>query len=723
MKIKSLFIAILCLLFFSIKAQNTLTIIIKDNITHEELIGVGTIIENTSLNAISDINGKITFTNIPDGKQNIIFYLIGYKKTTLPIEFPIASSKAITVYLASTQTDLEEITVTSTRTNSRIDDLPTKVEVLGQEDMDEESTIVPGNITSILGDLSIITIQRTNAVNGNDAIRMQGLDAKYTQIMRDGLPLYGGFSGSLGVLSIPPLDLKQVEIIKGSASTLYGGGAIGGLINFISKAPADSTQAIITLNATSIGEGNLNAFISGKKKKAGITLFAGANIKQAVDINGDGFSDVPEDQNYSIHPRFFFHPNDKTEIIVGISSNYDKRQGGDIYAIKNKTDSIHPFLQKEFLFRNTLDFTLTKHFSKNNSVSIKTAGSSFERNANYSEFTFNGSQYSSYSEINDVLLFKKHTLVAGLNFISESFTLHNNYTAYFSNYNYYTAGVFLQDDWQAFKKLSFQVGLRYDVHNTFGNFLLPRLSLFYKPVPKFTVRLAGGSGYKTPNIFDVTEPSANIQNPTKNVRSENSYGANADINYHTFLFDELSVNINQAFYYTTIVHPIIKGTDTLENVGRIFAKNGDYSVENYGTDTYIRLAFHDIELYLGYNHTEATQHYDSVNLNMPFNPKDKFSTTLAYEIEGKWRMGIEAAYTANQYVYNNRKVADFLFMAAMVERKFKRGSIVLNCENLLDVRQTQFEPTVIGTRQNPVFQPVWAPTEGRVINLSIKIKI
>lgn len=720
MKTKSLIVSLLLLLSFSIKAQNTFVTIVKDSATHESMIGVAAAVESINQSATSDASGLITIKNIPDGKQQIVFYFIGYRKTTLTLEFPLTSEKTTTVYLASSETDLEEVTVSTTRTNSHIDDLPTKVEVLGQEDMDEESTIVPGNITSILGDLSIITIQRTNAINGNDAIRMQGLDAKYTQIMRDGLPLYGGFSGSLGVLAIPPLDLKQVEIIKGSASTLYGGGAIGGLINFISKAPSDSTQATITLNATSIGEGNLNAFISGKKKKTGLTLFAGANVKQAVDINGDGFTEVPQDQNYTIHPRFFFKPSDKTEIVVGLSSNYDKRKGGDIYAIKNQADSTHPFFQTETLFRNSLDLTLTEHFSKNNSVCIKTAGSSFQREANYSGFHFNGTQYSSYSEINDVLLLKKHTLVAGLNFISESFILNKSDSLQLKSYNYFTSGVFVQDDWQAFKKLSFQLGIRYDIHNTFGNFFLPRVSLFYKPGPKFTFRLAGGSGYKTPNIFDVAEPSAKIENRTTNVKSENSYGANADINYHTILFDALIVEVNQAFYYTTILNPIILGSDT---TGISFTKNGNYSVESYGTDTYVRLAFHDIELYLGYNHTEATQQYDSIHLNMPFNPKDKFSTTLAYEIEGKWRMGIEAAYTGNQYVYNNRKVANFLFMAAMVERKFKRGSLILNCENLLDVRQTQFEPTVIGTRQNPTFQPLWAPTEGRVINLSVKIKI
>ncbi len=724
MKIRLFLSSLFLLLSFWVDAQNTVTLLVKDSSTQETLTGVVALMEVTNQSGISDAQGLMTFQKVPDGNQKVVLYLIGYEKKNLQLQLPQTVQETVTVFLVSTQTDLEEIVVTSTRTNSRIDDLPTKVEVLGQEDMDEESTIVPGNITSILGDLSIITIQRTNAVNGNDAIRMQGLDAKYTQIMRDGLPLYGGFSGSLGVLAIPPLDLKQVEIIKGSASTLYGGGAIGGLINFISKTPSDTAQTTLTLNATSIGEGNLNIFYSGKKNKRSLTLFAGANLKKATDVNGDGFTDVPEDQSYTLHPRLFFRPSPKTELIIGINSNYDKKAGGDIFALKNGKDTAHPFLQKETLFRNTIDLTFTKYVSKNNSLSLKTAASAFQREMNASGSVFAGTQYSSYTELNDVIRFKKHTVVAGLNFTSENFVLTKSGALFFRDYNYYTTGLFLQDDWQLFKKLSFQVGIRYDIHNTFGSFFLPRLSMFYKPGQKFTIRLAGGSGYKTPSIFDVTDPVGNMKNPSPNVHSENSYGANCDINFHRIVFDALRFELNQAFYYTQILNPIVKGTDSeLENIETVIVTNGDYFVESYGSDTYIRLAFHSIEIYLGYNHTEATQQYDSIRLNMPFNPKDKCSMTLTYEIEDKWRMGIEAAYTANQYVYENRKVPNFLFMAGMLERKFKQGSIVLNCENLLDVRQTQFEPVVTGTRQNPIFQPIWAPLEGRVINLSLKIKI
>ena len=88
-----------------------------------------------------------------------------------------------------------------------------------------------------------------------------------------------------------------------------------------------------------------------------------------------------------------------------------------------------------------------------------------------------------------------------------------------------------------------------------------------------------------------------------------------------------------------------------------------------------------------------------------------------------WRMGIEASYTGNQYIYNDKKVANFWFVAAMVERKFKQGSLVLNCENLLDERQSKFETLVEGTISNPIFKPIWGPLEGRVINLSLKLNL
>src|SRR5438094_165241 len=118
-----------------------------------------------------------------------------------------------------------------------------------------------------------IQTQQTSATSYNSSIRIQGLDGKYTQIIRDGLPLYSGFSGGLGLLQIVPLDLKQVEVIKGSASTLYGGGAIAGLVNLVSKTPTDERHLDFLLNGTSALGLDASGFYSQKFKKAGITLY------------------------------------------------------------------------------------------------------------------------------------------------------------------------------------------------------------------------------------------------------------------------------------------------------------------------------------------------------------------------------------------------------------------------------------------------------------------
>jgi outer membrane receptor for ferrienterochelin and colicins len=260
---------------------------VEDSITHEPIIGATIRTPSSSkpvIGAVTNVNGVATMPSLPISVTALTVSAVGYETESFPLT---TVSDTLFFQLHSQDESLDEVTVTSTRTNSRIEDLPIKVEVLGQEDMDEESAVVPGNVSSILGDISIIHVQRTSAVNGNQAIRMQGLDPKYTQILRDGLPLYEGFSGNLGVLQIPPLDLKQIEVVKGSVSTLYGGGAIGGMINIVSKSPTSETPEFTALlNHSNLKETNLNAYYSQRYGKMGLTLFSGYTDQQAVDVTG-----------------------------------------------------------------------------------------------------------------------------------------------------------------------------------------------------------------------------------------------------------------------------------------------------------------------------------------------------------------------------------------------------------------------------------------------------
>lgn len=709
---------------------HTLKFKIEDSQTHEPLIGAAIKLKGkTTLGGAADVNGLIEIKGIPTGKQTFEASFVGYETQLVQIEIPVSdSTQPFVVGLSASHEALDEVTVTATRTNSRIEDLPIKVEVLGQEDMDEESAVVPGNVASILGDISIIHIQKTSPTNGNQAIRMQGLDSKYTQILRDELPLFEGFSGNLGVLQIPPLDLKQVEVVKGSVSTLYGGGAIGGMINIVSKTPTSETpQFTVVLNRTTLKETNLNAYYSQKYGKTGMTLFTGYTHQQAVDVNGDLFSDSPLIRQFTFHPRYFWDISDHNKINVGYSFITEKREGG--YLSPPYASSLG-FLSTTDFQRHTLDYNFKHDFQKGHSLTVKGAASYFDRNFSEIKKFFKGKQTSSYTEVSDYLETGQHKLVFGTNFTLEHFRKAGADSTQLTSYDYNTIGFFAQDDWQLAGKFSLQTGLRVDHHNTFGTFVLPRISLMTKPSDHWTVRWSVGTGYKTPNVFANQTPatsrtSVNYWNLTPldlNIKPEHSVGSNIDVAFSGHIGEKFSIQLDQAFYYTHISNPVIAtAIDTQPNRTRL--TNATYNIFSVGTDTYLRMEYDAIEFYLGYNHTLARRTGSGETAYLPFSPQDKFSLTLAYEIEGKWRFGIESSGVANQYLYDNQKVANYWFWAAAIERKFgEHLSLILNAENVTNIRQSDYETVVTGSSVNPIFKPIWGPQEGRIVNLAVKMK-
>ena len=231
---------IVCLFAFTnAYTQNTFQAVIKDAHTKEPLIGATAVLEGTSTGASADLNGLVTISNIPNGKQIIVFSFVGYETHKDTFEFPLSSNQQVIIFLEGGE-EMEEVIITATRSSRTIEEIPTRIEFLGAEELEEKAVMNSTNIAMLLRESTGIQMQQTSANSANQSIRIQGLGGRYTQILKDGFPLFGGFSSGLSIMQIPPLDLKQVEVIKGSASTLYGGGAIAGLINLVTKKPAET---------------------------------------------------------------------------------------------------------------------------------------------------------------------------------------------------------------------------------------------------------------------------------------------------------------------------------------------------------------------------------------------------------------------------------------------------------------------------------------------------
>jgi outer membrane receptor for ferrienterochelin and colicins len=113
--------------------------------------------------------------------------------------------------------------------------------------------MTPGDIVMMLNEMGGMRVQTTSPSLGAASVRMQGMRGRYTRFLSDGLPLFGQQGAGLGLLQIPPMDLGQVEVIKGTASALYGAGAMAGVVNLISRRPSSEPVREFLVNRTTLG--------------------------------------------------------------------------------------------------------------------------------------------------------------------------------------------------------------------------------------------------------------------------------------------------------------------------------------------------------------------------------------------------------------------------------------------------------------------------------------
>ncbi len=735
--IKTGVLAIVPLFLFTIGANaQSINGLVVDKTNHNPMQGVAIKIANGKKGVITDSSGRFVIKNAITASILLTISYTGYDKIDTLLQIKNNENIDVNFELVAEDKNLEEVViVSSSRTNSRIEDLPTKVEVLGAEEVHEENGIKPGNIASMLGDIAGIQIQQTSASTGNADMRIQGLEGKYTQILRDGMPLFGGYAGSFSILQIPPLDLQQIELVKGASSTLYGGGAIAGMVNLISKKPKlNKFEKSITLNTSTLKETNFNSFFSARNEKLGYTLYAGTTQQKQVDVDKDGFSDVPAVKSVFVHPRIFIYGKNKSSLVLGYTMNYEDRNGGDMVVLQNGATGSHQFFIQNKSLRNTADFVWESETSNGGVLTAKGNTSIFNRDINTNVFGMRGKQQSWYTEMAYAKKLEHHNLVMGINFNGEQFRKQGVDSSLFPNDAFNTIGAFVQDDWKWSPQFTMQSGLRIDNNSKYGAFVLPRVSFMYKMSSRVTMRLGGGDGYKTPTLFNSEMDERDYKHLTglsTAIKSEKSLGMNFDINYK-LRTNGWDITLNQTVFYNSIQHPIVlmnAMVDPLMNPLNLSNNNSlltyyneTKTLESKGLETYFQAIKAPFEFYAGYVYTDAKRNYNSLNPNLPLIAKHKFASVIAYEFDEDFRIGLESSYTGKQHLDNGLTTTPYLFTALMMRYNIGKAAFVLNCENLFDERQNKNKSIVGLPLNNPSFPEIWAPLDGRVINLSMYLK-
>jgi iron complex outermembrane receptor protein len=700
-------------------SQNKINGFVVDKHSSEKLLGVNIILLGSSNGTTTDINGQFTLTDIPNGKQKILFSYIGYKEFTIELAFPY-SNNLLKFELEPQAEELEEIFVNATRSSRTIDNEATRAEVIAGEEIDEKISMDPSNISMMLNESTGIQVQQTSASSANNTFRIQGLDGRYTQLLKDGYPLYGGFSGSLSLVQIPPLDLKQIEIIKGSSSTLYGGGAIAGLINLSSKMPQDEREISLLVNATSAMGLDLSGFYSQKFENYGVTVLASRNTQKVYDNNDDNFSDIPQIERYTINPKFLFYFDKRKTLEIAGSFSTEKRLGGNLEVIENRSNHNNYYFEENISNRYSLQMGYN-YRGEDDYFTFKNSLGFFERELSLPNYLFSGEQISSFSEAVYKLSAATGDWLIGLNLTTERFNDRSKIN-YKKSYTDLTAGLFIQNSYDFLNIYSLEMGLRLDYNKDYGLFPLPRINLLVKITPELSSRIGGGFGYKIPSIF--TEKSdelafRNILPIDKDItKAEKSYGFNLDINYTTILFDELVFSFNNLFFYTRIIDPLFLDYNQTNKFFEFMTFNGFNDTK--GIETNVKLSIDRYKLFAGYTFTDVNTHSNGASSSFPLTPKHRLGIVLIYEIHENLRIGLEAYYTGKQTLSSGINVTDYWINGLMIEKKFNKFSLFLNFENIFDTRQSKYGALFTGSPEAPSFAEIYAPTDGRIINGGIK---
>jgi iron complex outermembrane receptor protein len=597
----------------------------------------------------------------------------------------------------------EDVVVTATRTGRLASNQVLRVEVVSRGEIEEKLLMTPGDIAMLLNETSGIRLQATSPALGAAAVRVQGLDGRYTPVLTDGLPINGTQVSSLGLLQVPPMDLRQVEVIKGAASALYGASALGGVINLVTRTAAREWEREWLLNATSRTGGDSVTWLGGPLgQSGGLTLLAGAHLQNDVDVDGDAWADLPEYRRVVVRPRGAWRRgNLGLEIAGGFTR--EKRRGGEVEAAG--------FIQGVTTTRADAGLS-ARTVWRGGVLSARGSSATTAHAHSYGADRYDDTHQAQFAEFAWARpAGGRHTVVVGAALDRQAYR--NDALPVFA-YAWTTPGVFVQDDWNVHPRWALSFSARLDAHPEFGALVSPRASSRVR-LGDWDVRAAVGQGFFPPTALttETDEVGLHRVTPPPPLEAERGRTASVDIGRRIAGLD-LSVAVFAA---------AIDRALAVEAQGAVLAlSNRVAPTRTRGAEIFVRWRREPYVVTAAQAWVSATdEEADGRRRAVPLTPRRSTNIVAAWERHGTARVGLEVYRTGSQRLDGNPYRLEspaYTVVGLLAERRFGRVRAFVNLENLTGVRQSSTDPLRLpvpaATGRRTV--DAWAPLEGRTVN-------
>lgn len=566
-----------------------------DKKTGEHLPFINIFVKGTTTGTATDASGHYFLSNLPAGNVTIQVKAVGYKTVEKQVTVKAHTNTELDFTLEQDDIALNEVVVSANReaTQSRL--APNLVSVL-------TSRVFENTHAQCLVDgLSFQPGMRTedDCQNcGFTQVRINGLDGHYSQILIDSRPVFSALAGVYGLEQIPASMIDRVEVVRGGGSALFGGSAIGGTVNIITKDPnhnsAELSHSITSIGGTNAFDNNtmLNASLVTDDRRAGVYIYGQSRYRQGYDHDGDGFTELPRMKNNVLGFRSYFKPTAYSRLTLDYHNIQDLHRGGDqldrpqheaqisegaqhsvnggginydLYSPDN-ANHLNTYFSFQRITRNsyyggTGEYRYGVDTGTEAEEAFETAEKAYGRTNDMTYVA--GAQYThKFGKV----LFMPSDLTLGAEYNSDN--IHDVILGYQRDFRQdtHTASAFLQNEWKN-EQWSILVGGRFDKHNLIDHVIFsPRVNLRYNPSQDINFRLSWAGGFRAPQAYDedlhvgLVGGDRLVTVLAKNLKEErsNSFSASVDL-YHTFgtvqtnlLIEGFYTDLNNIFALRTL---------------------------------------------------------------------------------------------------------------------------------------------------------------------------
>ncbi|MBA6253234.1 TonB-dependent siderophore receptor [Colwellia sp. MB3u-55] len=618
---------------------------------------------------------------------------------------------------------IEKIQVSASRLGRIVTESATRTEIINGEEIQEKALMRPGNISMLVAETGGVRVQTTSPALGSSNIRLQGMYGRYTQLLSDGLPLYGGQTASIGLLQIPPTDLANVEIIKGSASSLYGGSALGGVINLISRTPSDVYEGEVLLNATSKNGQDITLYFAAPLTSAlSASITAGVHHQEEQDLDNDGWIDLAGYERHSVRPRFYWQQDNGANLYVTLGAMKEQRDGGTLGDVTLPDGNSFPQIQGTL--RTDVGFIYDRPLGQVMTINVRGSAMKQDHEHQFGPVQDDDSHTSSLIESSLSGYSDKAAWLVGLALQSEKFES-DTFSEF--NYSYQVPGLFSQLDYEVSDDISMSLSARADWHNEYGTQVSPRISLLYGQ-ESWSVRGAYGQGFFAPSPFieDIDEAGLSRLAPLESIDEERASTASIDFSY-VLGSVETSLTLFASDIDNVTELAVINSDDASRKQVLIVNAAGESNIN--GAELLLRYRWQDIKFTGSYLYIDATKEKDPQFGRVPLalTPKHSAGLVVMWEEHGSHMVGFEAYYTGAQQLENNpyrERSSPYWHLGLLGQITIGQVSFFVNAENLLNVRQTKDDSLVL-PEQAPSGRwttNIWSRNDGFTVNAGLRFK-